>query len=208
MIKLPFSQQEHFLHVTGLRNFFFVLQDLIDRINSCFHRKALQRNFLLIGFKHSASKVFSDENKWPLLQHKLVRRNYSGKLSVSIKYQNLHFFKEGMIHFCQSILETRRISHLHGSAFFSVPLTIANTICSFGLHSNYIDLCDFGAVGIPFCRYRHLDYYSFSSSHGNRRRHSAMLSQMPSYVGFMMAKNCCHKGFHICGLSFQVLQCC
>ena len=188
MIKLPFSQQEHLQHVTGLRNFFFVLQDLIDRINSCFHRKAFQRNFLLIGFKRSTSHVFSDENKWPLLQHKLVRRNYSGKLSVSIKYQNLHFFKEGMIHLCQSILETRRISHLHGSDFFSIPLTIVNTICSFGLHSDYIDLGDFGAVGIPFCRYRHLDYYSFSSSHGNRRRHSAMLSQMPSYVGFTMAK--------------------
>ena len=145
-----------------------------------------ETSFLLAS--NALRHVFSDENKWPLLQHKLVRRNYSGKLSVSIKYQNLHFFKEGMIHLCQSILETRRISHLHGSDFFSIPLTIVNTICSFGLHSDYIDLGDFGAVGIPFCKYRHLDYYSFSSSHGNRRRHSAMLSQMPSYVGFTMAK--------------------
>ena len=54
--------------------------------------------------------------------HKLARRNYGGKLSVSIKYQNLHSFKEGMILVCQSILETRRISHLHGSALFSIPL--------------------------------------------------------------------------------------
>ena len=41
--------------------------------------------------------------------HKRVRRDYGGKLSVSIKYQNLHFFKEGMILLCQSILEMRRI---------------------------------------------------------------------------------------------------
>ena len=36
--------------------------------------------------------------------HKLVRRNYDGKLPVSIKYQNLHSFKEGMILLCQSTL--------------------------------------------------------------------------------------------------------
>ena len=49
---------------------------------------------------------------------KLERRNYGGKLPVSIKYQNLHSFKEGLILSCQSILETRRITHLHGSVHF------------------------------------------------------------------------------------------
>ena len=44
-----------------------------------------------------------------MVPQRLVRRNYAGKLSVSIKYQNLQSFKEGMIHLCQSILETRRI---------------------------------------------------------------------------------------------------
>ena len=53
---------------------------------------------------------------------KLERRNYGRKSPVSIKYQNLHSFKEGMILLCQSILETRRISHLHGSALFTIPL--------------------------------------------------------------------------------------
>ena len=53
---------------------------------------------------------------------KLVRKNYGGKFPVSIKYQNLHSFKEGTIHLCQSILETRRMSHLHGSALFTIPL--------------------------------------------------------------------------------------
>ena len=53
---------------------------------------------------------------------KLERRNYGGKSPVSIKYQNLHSFKEGVILLCQSILETRRISHLHGSALFTIPL--------------------------------------------------------------------------------------
>ena len=53
---------------------------------------------------------------------KLVRRNYGGKSLVSIKYQNLRSFKEGMILLFQSILESRWISHLHGSALFTIPL--------------------------------------------------------------------------------------
>ena len=47
------------------------------------------------------------------------RRNYGGKYPVSIKYQNL---KEGLILLWQSILETRRTAHLHGSAHFTIPL--------------------------------------------------------------------------------------
>ena len=53
---------------------------------------------------------------------KLERRNYGGKSSVSIKYQNLHSFKEALILLCQSILEMRRITYLHGSAHFTIPL--------------------------------------------------------------------------------------
>ena len=53
---------------------------------------------------------------------KLERRNYEGNLPESIKYQNLHTFKERLILLCQSILETRRITHLHGSAHFTIPL--------------------------------------------------------------------------------------
>ena len=68
-------------------------------------------------------KFFSDEAAFTeMVPHRLVRTNYSGKLPVSIKYQNLHSFKEGMIHLCESILETRWISHLHGSAPFTIPL--------------------------------------------------------------------------------------
>ena len=52
---------------------------------------------------------------------KLVRSNYGEKSPVSIKYENLHSFKEGMILLCQSILETKRISHLPGSAHFTIP---------------------------------------------------------------------------------------
>ena len=37
-------------YTTGLFNFFFVLQDLIDRIDSYFQRIAFWRNLLLIGF--------------------------------------------------------------------------------------------------------------------------------------------------------------
>ena len=54
--------------------------------------------------------------------HKLERRNYGGKWPMSIKYQNLHSFKERLILLCQRILETRRITDLHGSAHFTIPL--------------------------------------------------------------------------------------
>ena len=57
-----------------------------------------------------------------MVPHRFVRGNYGGKLLVSIKYQNVHSFKEGMIPFCQSILEKRRISHLHGSVPLTIPL--------------------------------------------------------------------------------------
>ena len=57
-----------------------------------------------------------------MLLHILVVRNYGGKLPMSIKYQNLHAFKKGVILLCQSILETRRISHLFSSGLFTIPL--------------------------------------------------------------------------------------
>ena len=53
---------------------------------------------------------------------KLERRNYGGKSLVSIIYQNLHSFKEGLILLCQSIIETRRITYLRGSVHFTIPL--------------------------------------------------------------------------------------
>ena len=52
---------------------------------------------------------------------KLERRNHGEKSPVSIKYQNLHSFK-GLILLCQSIIETRRITYLHGLAHFTIPL--------------------------------------------------------------------------------------
>ena len=54
----------------------------------------------------------------------LERRNYSGKSPVSIKYQNLHSFKKGLLFLCQIILETRIITHLHGSAHFTISLNV------------------------------------------------------------------------------------
>ena len=46
----PVCNSGQYAYVTGLCNFFFVLQDLNDRIDSYFQRIAFQRNFLLIGF--------------------------------------------------------------------------------------------------------------------------------------------------------------
>ena len=57
---------------------------------------------------------------------KLERRNYGGKWPLSIKYQNPYSFKEGLILLCQSILEKRRITHLHGSAHLTIPLKWSN----------------------------------------------------------------------------------
>ena len=56
--------------------------------------------------------------------HILVRRSYGGKMQVCIKCHNLHSFKEGVILLCQSILEIRWISYLHGSALFTIPLSV------------------------------------------------------------------------------------
>ena len=55
---------------------------------------------------------------------KRLRSNYGGKSPVSIKYENLHSFNEVVILLYQSILETRRISHLPGSAHFTIPLIL------------------------------------------------------------------------------------
>ena len=38
--------------------------------------------------------------------------------------EGVHTFKERVILLCQSILETRRISHLPGSAHFTIPLKL------------------------------------------------------------------------------------
>ena len=59
---------------------------------------------------------------------KLEKINYGGKWPLSIKYQNFHSFKEELFVLCQSILETRRITHLYGSAHFTIPL-IAKKLC-------------------------------------------------------------------------------
>ena len=88
-------------------------QDLIDRINSYFQRTAFQRNllhWLLTNTMKAGSKL------------NLLSYNYGGLSPVSIKCHNLHSFNKGMILLCQSIIEMRRISHLYGSALFTIPL--------------------------------------------------------------------------------------
>ena len=59
-------------YITGLFNFFFVLQDLINRIDSYFQRIAFQTSLFLIGFWRSTSQVFSDINKQPSLEWRCV----------------------------------------------------------------------------------------------------------------------------------------
>ena len=87
-------------------------------------RVVFQRNFLLASkiLCHKVLPLKISSFYWNGDRLRLVRGNYGGKFPVSIKYQNVHSFKEGMIHLCQSILETRRISHIHGSAPFTILL--------------------------------------------------------------------------------------
>ena len=54
-----------------------------------------------------------------MVQRQLVRKSSGGKLLVSVKYQNLHSFEEGMIHLCQSILETRHITSTWFSSLYN-----------------------------------------------------------------------------------------
>ena len=75
---LPVCNSGQHTSVTGLFNFFFVLQDLIDRIDSYFQRIAFQRNLLLIGFQNSKSQVFPDVNKQPSLKWRCV--NWKGEI--------------------------------------------------------------------------------------------------------------------------------
>ena len=65
---IPICNSGQYIYVTGLCNFFFVPQDLIDIINSYFQRIDFQRNFLLFGFYHSTSQFFSDENNQPSME--------------------------------------------------------------------------------------------------------------------------------------------
>ena len=81
-----------------------------------------------------------------MVPHKLVRSNHGGTSPVSIKYENLHSCKECVILLCQSILETIRISHLHGSALFKIPLRDLCTIDGFVFIDNTnlsdCDICE------------------------------------------------------------------
>ena len=112
-----------YIYITGFCKFFFVLQDLIDWINAYFQRIDFQRTFLLIGFQHATSQFFPDENRQPLWEWHCINLWVSNLVSIamSIKYENLHSFKNVVILLCHSILETR-ISHLPGSAHFTISL--------------------------------------------------------------------------------------
>ena len=66
-----------------------------------------------------------------------LQTSFSVHSPLSTKNENLHSFKEGLILLCQSILETRRISHLHGSALFTIPLNVHN--CTL-LHAHVLSL--------------------------------------------------------------------
>ena len=76
---LPVCNSGHYIYVMGLCNFFFVLQDLIDRTNSYFQRIAFQRNLILLAFNTLRYKFFPFTRMAP---RKLVRRNY-----VAAEYQ-------------------------------------------------------------------------------------------------------------------------
>ena len=84
-----------------------------------------------------------------MMLRKFERRNCGGKSPVSNKYQNLCTFKEELILLCQSILETRRITHLHGSAHFRIPLN----------HINFRVRCSLYAMLYCFAALAHISVY-------------------------------------------------
>ena len=59
-----------------------------------------------------------------MAMHILVWRNYGRKSLVSIKCYTFHSFKGVVILLGQRILEIRQVSHLHGSAFFTILLRV------------------------------------------------------------------------------------
>ena len=61
-------------------NFFFVLQDLIIRIDSYFQRIAFQGNLFLVGFWHSMLQVLFIANKQPSLEWRCI--NSKGEIMV------------------------------------------------------------------------------------------------------------------------------
>ena len=78
-----------------------------------------------------------------MAMHKPVRRNYGdNEYQICRQVSNIKIFiflfKEGVFLLCQSILETSRISHFHGSAPFTIPLKFPNSTywLFFGLSSS------------------------------------------------------------------------
>ena len=85
---LPVCNSGQNTYVTGLFNFFIVLQDLKDRIDSYFQgiSEELASYWLLTLAAFTGVALC-----------KLERRKYGGKWPGSIKYQNLRSFKEVLI---------------------------------------------------------------------------------------------------------------
>ena len=94
----------------------------------------------------------------------LERINYGRKWLVSIKYKNLYSFKEGLVLLSQSILETKRITHLHGSAHFTIPLNPSVTIllweghCWIGKNTNNKRHTVYGACNLTKLHFKILIY--------------------------------------------------
>ena len=79
-----------YTYITGLFNFFFVLQDLIDINDFYFQRIAIQSNLLLIGFWRSTSQVFFRSNQqlsqeWRCVNSKGETMAESGRWISNIK---------------------------------------------------------------------------------------------------------------------------
>ena len=103
-MNLSVCNSSEYINVTGLFNFFYVPQDLIDRINSYFHRIAFQRNLLLIGFEYSNTRFFPiniSSFHWNGVVHTCKEKSW---WKVAAEYRHIpHSFK-GVILLCESIL--------------------------------------------------------------------------------------------------------
>ena len=74
---LPVGNSGHYIQITGLRNFFFVLQDLIDRI-LIFREQLFGGTCFLLTSNPLRYKFFSNENKQPSLKWRCI--NLQGEI--------------------------------------------------------------------------------------------------------------------------------
>lgn len=129
---LPVCHSGQYISVMALLDFLFASEDLIEMKNS--YLRGIFKFIFTRVFEGLLSCWLPNFNtislfQWKLAvfiemaQHTMVTKTHGAKRQVSIRYYNLHSFKEGALLLCQSILGTGRMSNWCRWALFTVPLS-------------------------------------------------------------------------------------